>query len=1148
MNAALKYHTKKGINMLYHLLFSDLVTNDPSTTDPFLPPTVLSHRKSTKVPTPSTAFLDFPASPAGDSNGELVSSTFSTNGGQDSCSTKSISAIHQAAGNMDGDAGEPQSGSYDGKDPVTSNELNLNHLQIHESECIRPINRGRYGSESAIAMIMEGPSEVQRGEDEINIDNFEDYEANVSEGSTSRSMIQETDWTITTVRSIAESEVPKTLQSSHRRKEADCRYWRHYSHRDDSHGSQFPTHGTRLEADDQHPKSQEHQYLGSHITDDEDGDKFAGDLTFNHEDALNVAVTTSGALTDTVEVGTGDLKENVLSTLAHDSLMQETLNTEAPHKPAAVPSSFLAVNANKDAISLTARENYEKDRPCENLDENVFAKPEISSNTTMLHQRNTASAGSATTTSDASNERPFIEAITTHWERDATNPKREQDLFKAEDESKSIITQEETKGEFNQQNASTMVYTTLNPTPRQNDLAPSSGRKNRAARGTMSSPQLVMGPKVKEAVTRIEAAVIDAQQEPEASENAVKLATNDVQAVVDVPITESAMGYNGQVMKVSEMETSVDCPLQSAKVDREVRTLEAGAKQAIEDPKQAIDAVQQGKIFTTLDGSAEVSSARETAVKYDQVPRDLLSSVKHLSGSVGDTASELMVHAVDIATLSLFNAKDTTSVFLEAAKNAIFQPNMEHHHDEHGRHEELRDILNDQKPRKLSLGIGSSLSGAAKRANEAAKQYYDSLPDTAIKGNSSSSPSLPTTTRAEHGLLRSSATPLTSGANDQSDTAKSHRYPKHRGTILDHNEYLFRDKDGNPIAPEELDDISDSDVDEDETHSNDDSTIEIERGSFLSRIPAVSQTTQVAAAAVASRAVDVSNDNVDVAQHVPPDFLSNPIKSLVGNASADAGQSKGCEANTISPISSMKRVLERVSPDVISTELSHSPSEDKTGGISGNHRNNTKSDGESAIDSIAPPGEDRSTFNQKVLKLSYSDATKMGLVEGDHGVRMGITGNVGIEPLQGGHDDLAKGLHEVVQEGNVGSHPCTMNISKSSHDHQQQEQGQVPSQVNCLLQHTIHSNTDNHLARRHSHHSSPTTIVSFVHGYGSVQGINIDASMVIQQRHLSCCQQRVGTTKRHSVGHDVPELPILGTQDSYFEDCGCWEQNQRTVL
>jgi len=69
-NAALKCHVKKGINMLYHWLFSDLVTNDPSTTDPFLPPTVLSQRKSTKVPTPSTAFLNCPASPAGDGHGQ----------------------------------------------------------------------------------------------------------------------------------------------------------------------------------------------------------------------------------------------------------------------------------------------------------------------------------------------------------------------------------------------------------------------------------------------------------------------------------------------------------------------------------------------------------------------------------------------------------------------------------------------------------------------------------------------------------------------------------------------------------------------------------------------------------------------------------------------------------------------------------------------------------------------------------------------------------------------------------------------------------------------------------------------------------------------------------------------------------------------
>jgi len=158
--------------------------------------------------------------------------------------------------------------------------------------------------------------ETQRGEDEINIDNFEDYEANVSEGSTSCSMVQETDWAITTVRSIAESEVPKTLQSSRRIKEADCRHQRHYSHQDDSHGPQFSTHGTRIEVD-QHQKSQENQHLGSDITDDEDGDKFAGDLNFNHEDALNAASTTAGAPTDTVEAVTGDLKENVLSTLTY---------------------------------------------------------------------------------------------------------------------------------------------------------------------------------------------------------------------------------------------------------------------------------------------------------------------------------------------------------------------------------------------------------------------------------------------------------------------------------------------------------------------------------------------------------------------------------------------------------------------------------------------------------------------------------------------------------------------------------------------------------------------------------------------------------------------------------------------------------------
>ncbi|KAF9354193.1 hypothetical protein BGX34_011167 [Mortierella sp. NVP85] len=984
MDTALKCHAKKGINMLYHRLFSDLVTNDPFTTDPSLSPTVLSQRKSTNVPIPST-------SPTDDGDGLsvllFIASVVTVAVVALTCWAimrarhTSVSCPHLRV---------------DDEGIVCQNSLMKQHAEITSS-----VSPSGVAGKDAI-----GPSEAQRGEDEINIDNFEDYEANVSEDSTSFSMIQETDWTITTVRPIAASAVPKTLQSPHRQKEADCRHRRHYSHRDGSHGSQFPTQGTRSEAGHHHQKSQENQHLGSDITDDEDGDKFARDLNFNHEDALNAAGTTAGALTDTVGAITGDLQENVLSTLTHDSLMQKTLDTEALHKPAAVPSSFLAVNVNKDAISLTTRKNYEKDHPFENLDENVFIKPEISNNTTLLHQRITASDDSAT--SDAPNERPFIENITcgpTRREscimeddmigikRDATNPKRIQGLYKAEDESKSTITLEDTKGEVDQQNAGTMVHTTLNPTPRQNDLAPSSsrtsdlwsGREYRAARGTMPSPQLIMGPKVRQAVTRIETAVIDAQQGPEASENAVKLATNDVQAGVDVPVPESTMGCNSRVMEVSEMETSVDCPLQSAKVGGEVRTLEAGAKQAMEDPNQVVDSVSQDKIFTTLDGSAEVSSAHETAAKCEQVSRDLLSSVKHLSGGVGDMASELAFHAVDIAALSLFSVKDTTSTFLEATKNAVFQPNMEHHHDEHGRHEELRDISNDQKS---FLGIGSPLSGAARRANEAAKQYYDSLPDTVIKEYSSSSPSLPTTTMAEHGLLRSSTTSLTSDANDQSDTAKSHHSPKRRGATLDHNEYLFRDKDGNPIAPEELDDISDSDVDENETHSNDDGTIEVQRGSFLSRIPAVLETVQVVAAAVASRAVDVSNENFDVTQHVLPGFLSHPIQSLVGNTSADAGQTRGCEADTISPILSIKRALERVSPDVISTELTHSQSEDRTDSISDNHRNNTKSDGESAIDFIALRGQDGSTSNQKVLKLSYSDVTKMGLVEEDHGPRI----------------------------------------------------------------------------------------------------------------------------------------------------------------
>lgn len=394
MDTTLKHHAKRGINTLYQRLFS--FTDSP------LPPAISSRKISTDAPTPSSAFSDFSASPAGDSNRDGRSSSM---------------LLHRCHALL--------------------NQIQTSLQVYHVAD--------RYDAEShrlvvtfvvTIAVAVFTCWVVMRARHP----STSNPRHCVDDGRCSGPAQPVEDIPF-------QDSLPRQRAEAYCGKEAGC-------HQDNSRESQLRIHGSSVEAEDAAE------------------DKSIRDSNSNPGNALNVALTTTSALMDTVKTVPGALKECVSSTLVHgndhghlhiecyhvsktylnllrisagphvtlfaDSLIQETSDTEATGKPAAAPSSFLTGSVSKSAASLIAYENYDKDHPCENLDENAFTNPEMSSNTTLFRQRNFVTGSSAVGTSDLSpTERPPIhrelQIEKDNIKRDATNPKGKDNLYQVKD-------------------------------------------------------------------------------------------------------------------------------------------------------------------------------------------------------------------------------------------------------------------------------------------------------------------------------------------------------------------------------------------------------------------------------------------------------------------------------------------------------------------------------------------------------------------------------------------------------------------------------------------------------------------------------------------------------------------------------------------
>ncbi|KAF9575765.1 hypothetical protein EC968_001552 [Mortierella alpina] len=285
----------------------------------------------------------------------------------------------------------------------------------------------------------------------------------------------------------------------------------------------------------------------------------------------------------------------------------------------------------------------------------------------------------------------------------------------------------------------------------------------------------------------------------------------------------------------------------------------------------------QGDVKNSKDSSSE-------SLTKAQSSRDLLSSAKHYAGGLGDAASEV-VHAAQIAAQTLTMAKDNASAFISAASNDIQGVLSGPGHDHHELHDELRDIKNELKQKIHFHGISSSTSSAAKKADLVAQDYYNSLPDP--EAGSSSRRSLASSDSTHHSQA---ALGLKSG--DKNPT---------RSATLDHEEYVFKDDDGNEVSVADVDeaDMEGSGSDEsDESDSDDDRQDKHGRlRTLISHAPGILRSAKTAATAMATHVADVSYENFDHAKHSLSDMVDNLTENLAGHEDRDTPSEDDSESD-----------------------------------------------------------------------------------------------------------------------------------------------------------------------------------------------------------------------------------------------------------
>ncbi|KAG0304152.1 hypothetical protein BGZ98_005875 [Dissophora globulifera] len=458
-------------------------------------------------------------------------------------------------------------------------------------------------------------------------------------------------------------------------------------------------------------------------------------------------------------------------------------------------------------------------------------------------------------------------------------------------------------------------------------------------------------------------------------------------------------------------------PVRSVKdniVDTAGHTKDAIAQEASGQLKDALEYSKEeacqskDALRSAIRAAQPVGDAALDRTKVDPEPElDLLSSTKYFGGAIGDTASELIAHTAEIAPASFRFAKNNATAILGAAKNELIHGSEAlkdaHRHDKDGWHEELRDIKDElEQEAKEHKGIADSNSKVARKADEVALQYYSSLRGSSDCSNSDSA---------------------------ESDYRMSRMRRKSKVT-LDHETYVFRDVNGDPVDPEDLQEyINESTDDErvDTSHRFVDKA-QVNKGQvrvggrglfYAARAAAAKMASRVARAMVGSDSAEEDDDqdegamNRDSARY----WKTRIIKHSASTSSMES-MTKATGNHWFKPSNSSHNIdksgfitvedprLIRVHEREFKLEQKHESQKDCSDGAIGEtmpalsqdqqerqqtpHDVVTKSSQNPASAAHALLMHKRTILSGGV-PLSYSAAARMNLTHNDHGVRVGVT-------------------------------------------------------------------------------------------------------------------------------------------------------------
>ncbi|KAF9358416.1 hypothetical protein BGX26_001818 [Mortierella sp. AD094] len=387
-------------------------------------------------------------------------------------------------------------------------------------------------------------------------------------------------------------------------------------------------------------------------------------------------------------------------------------------------------------------------------------------------------------------------------------------------------------------------------------------------------------------------------------------------------------------------------------------------------------------------------------------------------------------------------------------------------------------------------------------------------------------------------------------------TGKSDLIPYRRGS-LDHDEYVFRNSNGDPVSADELsEDSSNSDDDyEDDDQENKG------RGVF-SIVPGILYTATAAACAMVARVTDVSYENIDIAKTYITGIVNNTVGTLTRRGrtkyenDSDEGQddvmssstsTSGAEEVNLTPVSatlvSSKPDLTNISafkpnckshhvdkdgftvvedPHLLQdrrtytsiTTTSQDPPPSETLHQTRNHDYQAHTTTSSPPNQITAKKDRSDTISHLVTSdLSYSRAIMMNLAESDHGVRVGMTESYENDSISS--EDSSPDDQDPTPNNNV-SVPSTISVDKEYHQ-------QAVNYHNQLLHQVIHSHEGN------TPPLSPSiTNVSFEHGHGMLHGVsaNHEGSSSFRDDIQNLKQNKV-STEEYSISENGEKVPVV---------------------